>query len=116
MAQRASAKRKAPAKRKAAPARKQKKHYLGKQNGAGHYGGTPAPIEEGSNSAGDNEVQEYFDRVHELTDSMESMGGKARADIKEVWDEAADQLGFTKTSLKFMFTEQRRARKTARSF
>lgn len=71
----------------------------------------PAPIEEGSNSGADNEVQEFFDRIHEITDAMESSNGTARAEIKEVWDEAADELGFTKASLKFMFGEQRRARK-----
>lgn len=58
-----------------------------------------------------SEAQEFFDRIHEITDRMEEDNGTARSDIKGVYDEASDKLGVKKAVLKHLFRKERRARK-----
>lgn len=60
------------------------------------------------------QVEEFFGRLDELHDKAEANAGTYRSDIKEVYAEAADQLGLTRKVLKHEYKIRRAKRKTAK--
>lgn len=59
------------------------------------------------------QVREYFDQVHEITDEMEEASAGSRAEIGRIYEKACTKLDVSKDALVFMFKEERRQRKAA---
>lgn len=70
-----------------------------------------AAAAEGSNTPSREELEEYFERLHSLTDGMEEANATARGDIKAVYEEAAEALDVPKNVLQLYFRKDRIDRK-----
>lgn len=68
---------------------------------------------DGTNGVTLDEVREYFDKAHEISDEMEEASAASRAKIGRVYETACDKLKVTKDALVFLFKEERRQRKAA---
>lgn len=62
----------------------------------------------GSNAPSAEDVREYLNDVHEISDEMEARAGAYRSKIKAVWEKAAEDLGITKKSIQIIFRRERR--------
>lgn len=78
--------------------------------GNGRGGTKRAP---GANGITLDDVREYFDKVHEISDEMEEASAGARGEIGRVYEKACEKLDVSKDALVFMFKEERRQRKAA---
>lgn len=64
-----------------------------------------------ANTLDPSELRDYLDRVHKLTDEMESQSASKRAQIGNVYELAAQKLDVSKGSLKRIYGKERRERK-----
>lgn len=67
----------------------------------------------GANGVSLEEMREYLDSLHDLSDEMEESNATARGAMSRVYDKASDKLGLTKGALKMIYGKERRDRKDA---
>lgn len=58
-----------------------------------------------------DDLREYFDEIHDLTDGMEEASARARGKINEVYEKASSDLDITKEAAILMFKQERKERK-----
>lgn len=58
------------------------------------------------------DLREYFDEIHELTDGMEEASARARGKINEVYEKASSALDITKEAAVLMFKQERKEKKS----
>ncbi len=67
----------------------------------------------GINGITNDDVREYFDKVHNISDKMEEASAASRGEINRVYEKACEKLDVSKDALTFLFKEERRQRKAA---
>jgi hypothetical protein len=65
----------------------------------------------GINGITEEDVRQYFDQVHEISDEMEEASATSRGAINRVYERACEKLDVSKDALTFLFKEERRQRK-----
>lgn len=65
----------------------------------------------GINGITEEDVRQYFDQVHEISDEMEEASATSRGAINRVYEKACEKLDVSKDALTFLFKEERRQRK-----
>lgn len=59
-------------------------------------------------------AEEFFEKLDAIHDAAESKAGEYRTEIKEVYADAAEQMGITRKVLQHEYKKRRSARKTAK--
>lgn len=72
---------------------------------------TAAKVHAGHNGYDREKIEPFIRRIHQLHDELETLSGEKRSDIKNVYQDAKDELGITKKVLKEIVGAQRQAQK-----
>lgn len=70
----------------------------------------------GANTASPEEMNAFFDRLHEINDRMDEDMGTHRGDMNAVYDEAAVALDMPKEVVAALYKQDRKEQKAAKKF